>query len=172
MNSGIYKILNTVNGKQYVGSAKNLGGRKRTHWFYLKRGTHHNIYLQRAWSKHGGDAFEFQIIGRCPPEKLVRLEQEVMDHLKPEYNIATMAGSTLGVKLSEETKRKLSKSHTGFKYSEEHRRKNSESHMGIKPSIETRLKMSAAQRNKSEEHKRKISESMKAWWSRKKSGLE
>src|SRR3990167_2018703 len=101
MKGGIYKILNTTNGKQYIGSAVNLNRRKRLHWNHLRNNCHDNSHLQQTWNKYGEAAFEFRVIGKCPPERLIELEQEVMNHLKPEYNIAKIAGSCLGTKRSE-----------------------------------------------------------------------
>ena len=221
MKSGIYKIVSTVNGKQYVGSAMNLNRRKITHWSKLRNGTHVNSCLQNAWNKYGEDTFEFRLVGKCPPERLIELEQEVMDHLKPEYNISLTAGSILGIKFSAETRRKMSESSLGKPKSEAHRRKISEARIGDKNpnwgktcSLETRQKLSAAGKGrkfseetrrkisvaligntlclghkhsmearlkmseaklgkpKSEAHRRKLSEASKAWWARKKSGLE
>lgn len=62
---------------------------------------------------------------------------------------------------SEETKRKMRKSHKGMKFSEEHRKKMSEAKKNI--SKETRKKLSEAAKGKpkSEEHKRKFSEAHK-----------
>ena len=51
--SGIYIIENKVNGKKYVGQSVNIGSRKSKHFGELKRGTHHNGYLQNAYNKHG-----------------------------------------------------------------------------------------------------------------------
>src|SRR3990167_10276418 len=123
MPGGIYQIRNTVNGKRYVGSAENLVRRESAHWTNLRRGAHHSAHLQRAWNKYGEKNFEFLVVGRCAPERLVDLEQEVIDHLKPEYNINPTAGSSLGIRRSEETRRKISESKMGRVAIEETRRK-------------------------------------------------
>src|SRR3990167_6377015 len=108
LNSGIYEIRNKVTHKRYVGSTINLVRRREQHWTHLRNGIHCNLYLQSSWDKHGESAFEFRIIGKCYPERLIELEQEVIDHLKPEYNLAKVAGSSLGIKRTEETRRKIS----------------------------------------------------------------
>ena len=150
MKGGIYKIINTVSGKQYVGSAVNLKERKWKHWSALKGGKHDNSYLQRAWNKYSENAFEFRIVGKCRPEDLIRLEQEVMDHLKPEYNLSPTAGSQLGFKHTEETRRKISEAVTGRVVSAETKHKMSEALMGNTNSLghvtteETRKKLSKA----------------------------
>ena len=60
--SGIYAIVNCVNGKRYVGSAVNFRRRLYGHRSHLRRGTHHNHHLQTAWVKYGHDAFVFFIL--------------------------------------------------------------------------------------------------------------
>ena len=64
--SGIYKIINKINGKYYVGSSVNIKDYPNNRWSRhiadLNANRHHNDYLQRAWNKYGQDAFEFIII--------------------------------------------------------------------------------------------------------------
>lgn len=43
--SGIYQIINLVNGKTYTGSAINFRLRKNRHFSDLKLRIHHNIHL-------------------------------------------------------------------------------------------------------------------------------
>ena len=147
MPGGIYKIRNTVNGNQYVGSAVNLVQRKSMHWTRLRREVHENGHLQRAWKKYGEENFEFLVVGRCLPDRLLALEQEVMDHLKPEYNINPTAGSSLGVQRSEKTLHKISKAKMGRVHTEETRRNMSEAKMG---------NTNALGHVHTEEHRRKI----------------
>jgi 5-methylcytosine-specific restriction endonuclease McrA len=52
--------------------------------------------------------------------------------------------SPKGRKLSEETKRKIGDAHRGLKFTKEHREKLSKAHLGVKLSKETRSKMSVA----------------------------
>ena len=125
MKSGIYKIVNIITNKQYIGSSVDLGRRRRTHLYALRKGTHDNPILQAAWNKYGENALEFRIIGTCPLERLIELEQEVMDHLKPEYNISKTAGSTIGISCSPETRAKIGMANSN-------------------PSIETRIKIGKA----------------------------
>ena len=161
MSSGIYKILNLRNGHQYVGSSVNLAKRKSRHCTALARGTHPNPYLQSAWNKYGADAFDFRVIGYCAEERVVALEQEVMDHLKPEYNLSPMAGSSLGVKHSAQTRRKNSEVHKGRHHTAEARKNMSEAQKGRRHSAETRRKMTEAHQNISAETRRKMSEAHK-----------
>lgn len=120
MRSGIYKITNNITGDFYIGSAINLYNREAVHFSTLKNNKHHNIYLQRSFNKHGILNFTFEIICECLKEDLIKLEQFYIDEYKPKYNICKIAGNTLGVVCSEETKKKISNAHLGKKLSEEH----------------------------------------------------
>lgn len=115
MTSGIYEILNTTNSKRYIGSAVNLASRWIKHRSKLLMGKHENKHLQRAWNKYGEGVFKFLPILTCAKSMLLFYEQQLLDKVKPEYNIATTAGSTLGVTPNFETRKKLSDAHTGMK---------------------------------------------------------
>jgi len=109
MKSGIYAIINAVNGKFYVGSSQNIKERWARHQRDLRKGIHRNKHLRRAWKKYGEGSFYFGVLE--PVEDLARLtdrEQYWMDLLKPEYNILPTAGSSLGFRFTEEQKQKLS----------------------------------------------------------------
>src|SRR5260221_387041 len=90
--SGIYRIVNTINSKFYLGSSTNLLKRWNQHCNDLKRNEHHSITLQRAFNKHGFDAFIFEIIEFVLPPFLLEREQYWLDRYKPwgdkGYNIA------------------------------------------------------------------------------------
>jgi group I intron endonuclease len=60
--SCIYKIVNNINGKIYIGSAVDFKRRKRDHLYQLKKGIHHSKYLQRGYNKHGFENFNFSIL--------------------------------------------------------------------------------------------------------------
>ena len=57
----IYKIVNKINGKFYIGSTINFDKRKERHLYELNNNKHHNIFLQRAFEKYGVDTFEFYV---------------------------------------------------------------------------------------------------------------
>ena len=98
MTSGIYEILNTTNGKRYIGSAVNLVTRWQLHRNGLLAGRHVNRHLQSAWNKYGEESFKFLPILTCAKSMLLFYEQQLLDKAKPEYNICPTAGSQLGSK--------------------------------------------------------------------------
>ena len=63
--AGIYKITCKVNGKSYVGQSTNLKERLKDHFRRLQNNNHYNAHLQRAWNKHGGECFVFEVIEKC-----------------------------------------------------------------------------------------------------------
>ena len=163
-SSGIYTITNTVNGKVYVGSAKNLSARRRMHRSHLLRGLHHSIKLQRAWNKYGPNAFVFAVIEEVKePTNLIAREQEWLERTqacKSGYNILPTAGSSLGHKfgpefsakmsailaarppISEETRQRLSAAQKGHPVSAEQRAKIKAANCWYRHSEETRKRMS------------------------------
>lgn len=62
MARGIYKIINVVNNKFYVGSAVDLKRRKARHFSELRNGRHNNRHLQAAWVKYGEQSFVFVVV--------------------------------------------------------------------------------------------------------------
>jgi group I intron endonuclease len=150
--SGIYRILNIVSGKAYIGSAANVKARLNWHKCYLRKGKHPNIKLQRTWAKHGEDAFLFELIEEVEVPSLNIREQHYMDTYSAAsigYNIAPNAEGNRGRTLTPE-----------------HRAKIGASSRGKPRSPETRARISAAQKGKklSPEHIEKLRE----WFKRRK----
>lgn len=112
----IYKIVNTINNKIYIGSAKYFAERKGEHYYMFRNNKHSNKHLQNSYNKYG-DVFKFEILEYCNPETLMEKEQYYIDNLKPEYNILKEAYSSLGFKHSEETKKLLSSKFKGMQRS-------------------------------------------------------
>ena len=108
-NTGIYEIVNTGNGRRYVGSAVNFIRRFNVHRSQLRHNKHHNVRIQRDWDKLGPSAFEFRQLLVCEKKDLILYEQILIDATQPEYNLAPIAGSNLGVKYSAATCEKASK---------------------------------------------------------------
>ena len=122
--SGVYQIVNTVNDKRYVGSAKCFKYRWGTHRRHLEKGVHHSQYLQRAWDKYGPEAFQFEIILLCRPEDAIFYEQRAMDvHRAADhrhgYNVAPAAGGQLGFRHSLKSRKRMSEQRTGLKRTDE-----------------------------------------------------
>ena len=113
MGAGVYLIRNIISNRVYVGSSIDIERRWRNHKKDLRKGKHHSPHLQRAWNKHGEDAFVFEIIELCPPDDILVVEQNYIDTLRPFYNTYLIAGSRRGVRASEETRAKQSASMKG-----------------------------------------------------------
>ncbi|EKL0657317.1 GIY-YIG nuclease family protein [Pseudomonas aeruginosa] len=113
-NSGAYQIRSLKTGKRYVGATCNLRNRWSKHKSDLRKGRHGNRLLQAAWEADGADSFEFDVLeyaeGR---ELLLEIEQKYIDQFHPEYNIAPYAGTCLGIKQTEETRRRKGMAATG-----------------------------------------------------------
>jgi len=58
----VYRILNTVDGKCYIGQALWYEQRISQHIAALKKGKHHNYLLQAAHDQYGIEAFRFVIV--------------------------------------------------------------------------------------------------------------
>jgi group I intron endonuclease len=145
--SGIYQIRNLANGNQYIGSAKDIYKRWAIHVCQLNKNKHHSQYLQRSWNKYGADCFEFAVIEECHIYMLVFREQYYINLYQPVYNIAKIAGSTLGTKRSAESRAKMSakrKLSTPRRQTLKERLKRSLSAMGHEISQATKDKISAA----------------------------
>lgn len=134
----VYLIKNKINEKVYVGSTKNLEQRWRGHLSSLRIGKSFNMYLQEDWDKYGEENFEFIFIEEDTFGGFER-EQYWMDlytsyDRDKGYNISPTAGTTLGRRHREDSKKLMAESHTGKKLSDETRRKMSDAHKGKKKS--------------------------------------
>jgi len=115
--SGVYKITNTVNGKFYIGSAVKFKKRFRDHTRELMAEIHDNEHLIRSYKKYGGDKFTFECLEVVDKkENLIPREQFYIDSMMAcdldiGYNICPTAGSTLGLKRTQESKDNMSRVH-------------------------------------------------------------
>ncbi len=135
--TGVYCILNVIDGKRYVGSSSvSLAGRIRSHREALRKGGHYNRYLQRAWNKYGAKAFRFLVLESCWPTYCIAQEQYWIDYFQsadPEfgYNLSPTAGSMLGFHHSKDSRI----------YSQEYHQLKSEIQKGIWADPEYREKI-------------------------------
>jgi len=81
---GIYCIENKQTGKKYVGKSKDIAKRLSQHKYALKKGTHHNDYLQNAYKRYGKESFEYYVLeelDKYDPIKLSFMEMDWIDFL-------------------------------------------------------------------------------------------
>lgn len=140
--TGLYRWVNNLNKKTYVGSAVNLAKRMRSYYSEadLKRNSRP---IKDALLKYGHKNFTLEILEYCTKVELIEREQFYLDLLAPEYNILKYAYSVLGFKHSEENIEKF-KSRV---ISPEHKQLLSAVHKGKLVSSETRKKLSIATTN-------------------------
>lgn len=145
--SGIYAIVNKINGKRYIGSAVKFGARFRKHIWELENGSHHSAKMQRAWRKYGREAFDFTVLEVVSsPSDLIDREQSWIDSTGVYgggYNMSPTAGSNLGTKRSLETRAKMRESGLKYRATDETREKLRVANTGKKASPEKLAKMSA-----------------------------
>ena len=87
--SGIYKIVNIVNHKMYIGkTSSTFKKRWAKHKSELNRGLSGCLHLQNAWTKYGSNNFKFEVIaeGAFNKQELKQLE-EIFIMLYGYYNI-------------------------------------------------------------------------------------
>ena len=111
--SGIYRIVNLVNGKQYIGSSADVEKRWINHRSDLRLNRHHSLYLQRSWNKYGADSFLFELLWKCDIEELLYEEQLALNNIKCEHNVCSVAGNNIGMKHTAESKAKMSQAQKG-----------------------------------------------------------
>ena len=104
--SGIYRLVNKLNNKSYIGSAKDLKTRFLV-YFSKNRLTKSNMSIYKAIIKYGYINFRVKIIEYCEKDILIKREQDYLNMYKPEYNILTKAYSTLNYKHTPATLKKF-----------------------------------------------------------------
>jgi len=115
---GIYKIVNKINGKVYIGQSVNIYRRLTAHKNWKKRST---SAIGQAIIKYGIDNFEYIILEVCDKELLNQQEKHWIlenNSLSPlGYNLATGGGSEFTY--SDESKERMRMAQTGKKQSQE-----------------------------------------------------
>lgn len=128
---GVYKIVNNVNKKVYIGQSINIKARWKDHINSLNRKDSHCTILQRAWDKYGEENFSFEILELCPEDMLDEIETkyiDIYDSCNKGYNIES--GGNKNKCLSDKTKQKLREAHLGKTVPDDVRRKMSQSRTG------------------------------------------
>lgn len=101
--AAVYRWVNRINGKTYIGSSVDLATRLYK-YYSLRQLNYSKTTIHYALLKYGFDNFKLEILEYCEKgANPVNREQYYLDLLKPEYNILNQAGSLLGFKHSEET---------------------------------------------------------------------
>lgn len=128
--SHVYCILNTRNGKRYVGSTTRVASRKRQHLCELRKQRHPSKVMQDEYTTFGEDAFSFfslEEVMTFEREELFAREQCWIDLYKPEYNTNELAGNHIPASgLTDEAKERSRQKKIGRKQSPEHIRKRME----------------------------------------------
>ena len=105
----IYKITNIVDGKVYIGqTVVDYERRIGVHFSKLKKGSHNNLHLQRAFIKYGEENFLPALVTTCSIEEIDDIEKYWIKYYKEKnlsYNIED--GGNYIKKISKETKEKL-----------------------------------------------------------------
>lgn len=177
----LYKITNKINGKCYIGQAKNYKSRMRYH--INGYGKSKNSLISKAMLKYGAYNFDFIILGTFSDEDIDFAEISAIKIFEAKaptgYNIAE--GGYYNKVMSKETREKISKANTGHpaypnqqkaasmcnkgkKLSQEAKDRIGRSKTGVVPSAETRAKISKANKGNykhTEETKRRFSEARK-----------
>jgi group I intron endonuclease len=185
----IYKITNIVNGKCYIGVTTEENPNKR--WANHKSSIRANIgcpFLQKAVKKYGEESFKFDVLIICFDEDVFKFENEYItkyNSMSPNgYNVALggiRGPSFLGKHHSEETKKIMSikskEYHNRSEVKEQHRQRAIEFNKIRNTSelLKNSEKWQKAVRegrigghSKTEEGKKKISESLKEYYRKQK----
>ena len=137
---GIYKIVNKINGKVYIGqTGENFQRRYLFHNWKLCNNIHDNQHLQKSWNKYGKDNFQFEIVEELKDSSMLNDREiywikyyrengncyNIQDGGQPKCLHHYISAESrkhvgeinrqrmLGTKLSEETKHKMSESRKG-----------------------------------------------------------
>ena len=160
----VYKTINKINGKLYIGQHKNTNNMRTVSGMrYIGSGK----ILTQAIKKYGRENFDCVILEECKTKDEVdKAEIEWIEKLNPEYNIHI--GGTGGDLFTnnpnkEQIRKNYSMAKKGVKHSKEHRRK-------IKESLQEYWKRADRSKYKKwghshiDETKKKIGEKSKQMW--------
>lgn len=130
----VYMIVNKINNKAYIGITSQTF-RKR---YYSDFRNHHNVHLKNAIKKYGAKNFDVILLEKEVEsyEQLKKLEMKYIKKIKTfdkkyGYNQTLGGDGVLGLKRSDESKKKMSKKMKGKIRSKEHCENLSKSKMGV-----------------------------------------
>ena len=171
----IYRLINKVNSKSYIGVTNNYKKRMREHSYASNQ-----YAISRAIRKYGWNSFDSEILfvtNDCDyayqsAEKMF-IEQYESNNPNRGYNLTLGGEGTQGYNPSEETRHKMRNAKQGKTLTNEHKEKISKANIGRKVSDETRKKLSKASKgrkiwcdgqNLTNEHKEKLSKAKAKEW--------
>lgn len=189
--SGIYQVINLVNGKRYIGSSNSIKRRWYEHRKHLCEGLHPNPLLQNSWNKHGSSSFKMSLLEEVGDIQLLRAREIFwIEALRPEYNIAPVIEGNFRVRHSPEAREKIRQARLGKKHSEETRLQMSASAkkrgMSEQLKLKQRIAVTGRPRPKSvreaiargktgtpltEEHRARVSEGLRKWWENRRTSI-
>ena len=108
--SGVYCLINKINGHSYVGSSINLASRMKNYLnnTFLKGRQNANMPIVKALLKYGQSNFTLLILEYVEAKSLIVRETYFITLIIPYYNILKQGYSSLGYKHTKETKELLS----------------------------------------------------------------
>ena len=108
--SGVYCLINKINGNAYVGSSINLASRMRNYLntTFLKSKQNINMPIVKALLKYNQENFTLLILENVEPNNLTIRETYYITYVMPYYNVLKQGYSSLGYNHTEETKKLLS----------------------------------------------------------------
>jgi group I intron endonuclease len=108
--SGVYCLINKINGHSYVGSSINLASRMKNYLnnTFLKSRQNANMPIVKALLKYGQSNFTLLILEHVELKFLIDRETYFITSVIPYYNVLKQGYSSLGYKHTKETKELLS----------------------------------------------------------------
>lgn len=140
-DSGIYFIFCESNCGIYIGQSKNVLVRMKEHSNSLIKGKHRNKHMQNCFNKYGYDNMFCGLV--CLTDNLDLFERKLINFFsKKSLSFNKDSGGNKNKIVSVETRRKQSESAKrkfltmrhpllGVKYSDDHRKRLSEAHIGM-----------------------------------------
>ena len=99
--TGVYCLVNLINGHIYIGSSVNLAVRMSNYLntTYLKNIKNNNMPIVQALLKYGQENFALLIVEYVDIENLSVRETYYITHLLPYYNVLKQGYSSIGFKI-------------------------------------------------------------------------